>query len=126
MQNPSACVHIHTVHHAPHTSLQVSEHNGQVPSTLEELVALPGVGPKTASVVLSQAFGIPSFPVDTHIHRLSLRWGLTKHEKDTNKTSTDLRRLFPIESWNKLHLQMIYFGREHCPAKNHTVALCPV
>ena len=89
---------------------------GQVPQTFEELESLPGVGHKTASVVMSQAFGHPAFPVDTHIHRLAQRWGLT-NGKSVKQTEFDLKKLFPIESWNDLHLQIIYYGREHCTAR---------
>jgi endonuclease-3 len=97
-----------------------------VPSSLEELMTLPGVGRKTASVVLAQAFMEPSFPVDTHIHRLALRWGLSKSEKDVGKVEEDLKSIFPKSSWNKLHLQIIYCGREHCPAQGHQPSLCPI
>ena len=98
---------------------------GKVPRTFEELEALPGVGHKTASVVMAQAFGIPAFPVDTHIHRLAARWGLSDG-KSVAKTEADLKNLFPRESWNKLHLQIIYFGREHCPALYHDLDACPI
>ena len=101
------------------------DHNGQVPNTFEELEALPSVGHKTASVVMSQAFGVPAFPVDTHIHRLAWRWGLSTG-KSVERTETDLKRLFPMETWNVLHLQIIYFGREHCPAKGHDPKACPI
>jgi len=87
-----------------------------VPKTFEELEALPGVGHKTASVVMAQAFGIPAFPVDTHIHRLAQRWGLT-HGKSVKQTEADLKRLFPESAWNRLHLQIIYYGREYCTAR---------
>jgi len=103
----------------------VAQHGGQVPRTLEELVELPGVGRKTASVVLSQAFGIPAFPVDTHIHRLAQRWGLSSG-KSVEQTERDLRRHFPPETWGKLHLQIIYFGRRFCPARGHDPAGCPI
>jgi endonuclease-3 len=101
------------------------EGGGEVPRTFEELEALPGVGHKTASVLMSQAFGMPAFPVDTHIHRLANRWGLSD---GTNvvKTERDLQRIFPQESWNHLHLQIIYFGREHCPALYHDLEGCPI
>ena len=92
---------------------------------MEELVELPGVGRKTASVVLCQAFGIPAFPVDTHIHRLAQRWGLSSG-RSVEETERDLRRHFREESWTKLHLQIIYFGREHCPALRHDPAGCPI
>ena len=98
---------------------------GKVPRTFEELEALPGVGHKTASVVMAQAFSIPAFPVDTHIHRLAARWGLSDG-KSVAKTEADLKKLFPRESWNKLHLQIIYFGREHCPALYHDLDACPI
>jgi len=103
----------------------INKHNGQVPKTFEDLEALPAVGHKTASVVMSQAFGFLAFPVDTHIHRLAYRWGLS-NGKNVTQTETDLKRLFPEESWNKLHLQIIYFGREYCPARCHNVSECPL
>jgi endonuclease-3 len=96
-----------------------------VPRTLEELEALPGVGRKTASVVLCQAFRIPAFPVDTHIHRLAERWGLSSG-RSVEKTERDLKAAFPESSWIRLHLQMILFGREHCPALRHDPAGCPI
>jgi endonuclease III len=96
--------------------LIVERHGGEVPRTFEELEALPGVGHKTASVVMSQAFGVPAFPVDTHIHRLARRWRLSAG-RSVEQTERDLKRLFPRGSWNKLHLRMIYFGREHCTAR---------
>lgn len=99
--------------------------DGRVPSTFEELESLPGVGHKSASVVMSQAFGHPAFPVDTHIHRLAYRWGLSTG-KNVVQTERDLKRLFPESSWNKLHLQIIYFGREYCPARNHDFSGCPI
>jgi endonuclease III len=98
---------------------------GEVPRSFEELEALPGVGHKTASVVMSQAFGIPAFPVDTHIHRLAARWGLSDG-KNVEKTERDLKNIFARELWNKLHLQIIYFGREHCPARYHDLTTCPI
>ncbi|MBS1547210.1 MAG: endonuclease III, partial [Bacteroidetes bacterium] len=101
------------------------KHGGKVPHTFEDLEALPGVGHKTASVVMSQAFGVPAFPVDTHIHRLAWRWGLS-NGKNVEQTEADLKRLFPQETWNTLHLQIIYFGREHCPAKQHDPRMCPI
>jgi len=103
----------------------VEEHGGRVPDSFEALEALPGVGHKTASVVMVQAFGRPAFPVDTHIHRLAKRWGLTRG-KSVEQTERDLKRLFPPESWGRLHLQIIYFGREHCPARGHDLAKCPI
>lgn len=96
--------------------LLVELHQGVVPQTFEELEALPGVGHKTASVVMSQAFGVPAFPVDTHIHRLMKQWKLTKG-KNVEETEKDAKMLFPKESWNKLHLQIIYYGREYSPAR---------
>ena len=93
------------------------KHNGNVPRTFEKLEQLPGVGHKTASVVMSQGFGKPAFPVDTHIHRLAQRWGLT-NGKSVVQTENDLKRLFPKKSWNKLHLQIIYYGREYCKARD--------
>ena len=95
----------------------IEMHSGNVPRTFEELEALPGVGHKTAGVVMSQGFGYPAFPVDTHIHRLAQRWGLT-NGKNVVQTEKDLKRLFPKRSWNKLHLQIIYYGRQFCTAKN--------
>ena len=100
-------------------------HGGVVPQSFEALEALAGVGHKTASVVMSQAFGVPAFPVDTHIHRLAARWGLSSG-KNVVTTEADLKRAFPRESWNKLHLQIIYFGREYCPARNHDLSACPI
>jgi len=98
---------------------------GEVPRSFEGLEALPGVGHKTASVVMSQAFGVPAFPVDTHIHRLAWRWGLSSG-KNVVKTEADLKALFPKEKWNKLHLQIIYFGRQYCPARGHDPRKCPI
>jgi endonuclease-3 len=103
----------------------VAQQGGAVPKTLAELEALPGVGHKTASVVLSQGFGIPALPVDTHIHRLATRWGLTRG-RSVVETERDLKALFPEERWGALHLQLIYFGREHCPALRHDVSRCPI
>ena len=94
----------------------VEKYNGNVPRTFEELEELPGVGHKTASVIMSQGFGYPAFPVDTHIHRLAQRWGLT-NGKNVVQTEKDLKRLFPKKKWNKLHLQIIYYGREYCKAR---------
>lgn len=99
------------------SELLVEKHNGIVPQTFEELEELPGVGHKTASVVMSQAFGIPAFPVDTHIHRLMYRWGLS-NGKNVVQTEKDAKRLFPEETWNKLHIQIILYGREYSPARN--------
>jgi len=101
------------------------EHGGEVPRTFEELEALPGVGHKTASVVMAQAFGVPAFPVDTHIHRLAARWGIS-NGKSVEQSERDLKRTFPESSWNKLHLQIIYFGRQYCPARNHDLGECPI
>ena len=98
--------------------LLVERHNGEVPQTFEELEALPGVGHKTASVVMSQAFGEPAFPVDTHIHRLMIQWQLTSG-KNVVETEKDAKKLFPKESWNKLHLQIIFYGREYSPARGN-------
>lgn len=103
----------------------MEEHDGEVPQSFEALEALPGVGHKTASVVMSQAFGVPAFPVDTHIHRLAYRWCLSTG-KNVDKTEKDLKRLFPKELWNKLHLQIIFFGREYCPARGHDMKTCPI
>ena len=100
-------------------------YDGEIPQTFEQLEDLPGVGHKTAGVVMAQAFGIPAFPVDTHIHRLAARWGLS-NGSNVVKTEKDLKTLFPRESWNKLHLQIIFFGREYCPARNHDLTKCPI
>ena len=107
------------------SELLVERHDGEVPEDIDALEALPGVGHKTASVVMIQAFGVPAFPVDTHIHRLAARWGLSKG-KSVEHTERDLKRVFPRESWIKLHLQIIYFGREHCPARGHDLKACPI
>lgn len=103
----------------------MEKHNGKVPNTFEELEALPGVGHKTASVVMSQAFGFPAFPVDTHIHRLAYRWNLS-NGKNVEQTEKDLKRIFVPESWNKLHLQIIYYGREFCMARGHDEKKCVI
>ncbi len=103
----------------------LEEHGGKVPQTFSALEALPAVGHKTASVVMSQAFGFPAFPVDTHIHRLAYRWTLSTG-KSVEHTEADLKKLFPEDTWNALHLRIIYFGREHCPAKGHDPRKCPV
>jgi endonuclease-3 len=103
----------------------LEKHQGQVPATFEDLEALPGVGHKTASVVMSQAFGFPAFPVDTHIHRLATRWGLTSG-KNVEQTEKDLKAIFPEDTWNKLHLQIIFFGRQFCPARGHQPEICPI
>jgi len=107
------------------SKLIIEKHGGFVPDSFEALEALPGVGHKTASVVMSQAFGHPAFPVDTHIHRLAYRWGLS-NGKNVTQTELDLKRLFPMETWNILHLQIIYFGRKYCPARGHNPASCPI
>jgi endonuclease-3 len=107
------------------SQILVDKHNQIVPQTFEELEALPGVGHKTASVVMAQAFDVPAFPIDTHIHRLAARWGLSA-AKSVNQTERDLKSLFPQEHWNQLHLQIIYFGREHCPARFHDLTTCPI
>ena len=103
----------------------INQHNGEVPANMESLEKLPGVGHKTASVVMSQAFGEPAFPVDTHIHRLAYRWKLSTG-KNVEKTEADLKALFDKDLWNKLHLQIIYFGRKYCPARGHDPHACPV
>jgi len=103
----------------------VDEHGGNVPRDIDELEKLPGVGHKTASVVMAQAFGEPAFPVDTHIHRLAKRWGLSK-AKNVKQTEADLKKLFPRDEWGKRHLQLIYFGRQYCPARNHDASACPI
>ncbi len=102
-----------------------AQHGGQVPRTFEDLEALPGVGHKTASVVMAQAFGVPAFPVDTHIHRLAARWGLS-NGTTVERTERDLKVVFPRERWNDLHLQIIYFGRELCPARGHDLGACRI
>ena len=107
------------------SKILVKKYNGEVPATFEDLEALPGVGHKTASVVMTQAFDQPAFPVDTHIHRLIYRWGLS-NGKSVEQTEKDCKRLFPQELWNQLHLQIIYFGREYCPARGHKVYECPI
>ncbi len=103
----------------------VNDYNGEVPEDMAALETLPGVGHKTASVVMSQAFGQPAFPVDTHIHRLAQRWGLT-NGKNVVQTEKDLKRLFPKESWNELHLQIIYYGREYCSARGCDGRVCEI
>jgi endonuclease-3 len=107
------------------SQILVDRFGGTVPQTFEELESLPGVGHKTASVEMSQAFGVPAFPVDTHIHRLAKRWGLS-NGKNVKQTEKDLKSLFPERLWNKLHLQMIYFGRQYCPARGHDEKKCPI
>lgn len=103
----------------------VDRHGGEVPADFDALEALPGVGHKTASVVMAQAFGVPAFPVDTHIHRLAARWGLS-NGSNVERTERDLKAIFPPDSWNLLHLQIIYFGRSHCPAQRHDLDECPI
>jgi endonuclease III len=105
------------------SEILVTEHDSLVPRTFEELESLPGVGHKTASVVMAQAFGVPAFPVDTHIHRLAHRWGLSDGTT-VEQTERDLKRLFPVHTWNKLHLQIIYYGREHCTARGCNGMIC--
>lgn len=107
------------------SELLVENHGGQVPAGFEALEALPGVGHKTASVVMAQAFGVPAFPVDTHIHRLAQRWKLT-NGRSVEQTEADLKKLFPRESWNHLHLQIIFYGREHCTARGCDGTTCPL
>jgi endonuclease-3 len=107
------------------SKILLEKHGGVVPDNFKDLEALPGVGHKTASVVMSQAFGYPAFPVDTHIQRLIYRWGLSTG-KNVEKTEKDCKRLFPKELWNKLHLQIIFFGREYCKARQHDPGSCPI
>ncbi len=107
------------------SELLIVEHGGRVPESFEDLEALPGVGHKTASVVMAQAFDVPAFPVDTHIHRLASRWGLS-NDKNVAQTERDLKRVFAREAWGRVHLQIIHFGREHCPARGHDLATCPI
>jgi len=107
------------------SKILVKKFKGKVPKTFEDLEALPGVGHKTASVVLNQAFNIPTFPVDTHIFRLAKKWGLTK-AKTKDKAEEDLKKSFPKKSWGKLHLQMIYYARKYCPARGHVLNKCPI
>ncbi len=107
------------------SEILLEEHGGHVPSDMAALERLPGVGHKTASVVMSQAFGVPAFPVDTHIHRLAQRWGLSAG-KNVVQTERDLKRLFPREYWNRLHLQMIFYGREHCTARRCDGRQCDI
>ncbi|QDT13561.1 endonuclease III [Planctomycetes bacterium K23_9] len=112
-------------HLAKLSQILVDDYDSVVPQTFEELESLPGVGHKTASVVMSQAFGFPAFPVDTHIHRLSQRWGLT-NGKSVVQTEADLKKLFPKDSWNRLHLQIIFYGREYCTARGCDGTICPL
>jgi endonuclease-3 len=107
------------------SKILVEKYNGEVPNTFEALEELPSVGHKTASVVMTQWFGIPAFPVDTHIHRLAYRWGLSTG-KNVEQTEKDLKRLIPESKWNKAHLQIIYYGREYCMARGHVKELCPI
>ena len=107
------------------SAIIVNKHSGKVPESFDDLEELPGVGHKTASVVMAQAFGHPAFPVDTHIHRLARRWGLSSG-KNVVQTEKDLKQLFPKEKWNKLHLQIIFYGREYCTARSHIKDNCPI
>ena len=118
--SPSKARNIHKL-----STILMTEHGGQVPADMEALERLPGVGHKTASVVMVQAFGQPAFPVDTHIHRLAERWKLS-NGKSVEQTEKDLKKLFPREDWGRRHLQIIYFGREFCPARNHDPRECPI
>ena len=108
------------------SELLLAHHGGQVPQSFEALEALPGVGHKTASVVMSQAFGVPAFPVDTHIHRLAQRWRLTQLGSSVERTERDLKRLFPEAHWNALHLRIIFYGREYCTARGCDGTVCPL
>lgn len=107
------------------SKILIEKYDGKVPDTFEALEELPAVGHKTASVVMTQWFGVPAFPVDTHIHRLAYRWGLSTG-KSVEQTEKDLKRLIPEANWNKAHLQIIYFGREYCPARGHVWETCPI
>lgn len=107
------------------SKILIEEYDGQVPEDMEALEKLPAVGHKTASVVMSQAFDVPAFPIDTHIHRLAYRWKLSTG-KNVKQTEKDLKSCFPIESWNKIHLQIIFFGRKYCPARGHNPRTCPI
>ncbi len=107
------------------SQILIEQYGGQVPRSFEDLESLPGVGHKTASVVMAQAFGIPAFPVDTHIHRLAQRWGLSSG-KNVKQTESDLKKLFPREHWNRLHLQIIYYGRQHCSARGCDGTICQI
>jgi endonuclease-3 len=118
--SPTKSKAIHTL-----SQILLDKYNGEVPNTYEDLESLPGVGHKTASVVMSQWFQFPAFPVDTHIHRLMTRWKLT-NGKNVEQTEKDAKRLFPEAIWNKLHLQIIFFGREYCPARGHIEENCPI
>jgi endonuclease III len=107
------------------SQILIDKYQGEVPASFEALEALPAVGHKTASVVMTQWFNEPAFPVDTHIHRLAYRWGLS-NGKSVEQTEKDLKRLIPVEKWNKIHLQIIYYGREYCPARGHQWQRCPI
>ena len=107
------------------SEMLLEHHDAKVPASFEALEALPGVGHKTAGVVMAQAFGVPAFPIDTHIHRLAARWGLS-NGINVERTERDLKAVFPKKSWNDLHLQIIFFGREHCPARWHDLSTCPI
>ena len=107
------------------SEMLLEHHDAKVPASFEALEALPGVGHKTAGVVMAQAFGVPAFPIDTHIHRLAARWGLS-NGTNVERTERDLKAVFPKKSWNDLHLQIIFFGREHCPARWHDLSTCPI
>lgn len=107
------------------STILLEKHNGEVPRTFEELEALPGVGHKTASVVMAQAFGVPAFPVDTHIHRLAQRWGLSSG-KNVKQTEADLKKIFPQDQWNQLHLRIIFYGREFCTARGCDGTVCEI
>ena len=122
---PCGLAPMKSAHIAELSKILLRDFHGEVPHTFEELESLPGVGHKTASVLMSQAFGMPAFPVDTHIHRLAMRWGLS-NGKSVTQTEADLKKLFPEEEWNRRHLQFIYFGREHCPARHHDAQKCPI
>ena len=117
---PSMAKNIHAL-----SKILVARHGGGVPDNFEDLEALPGVGHKTAGVVMAQAFGVPAFPVDTHIHRLAARWGLSSG-RNVEQTERDLKRIFAREDWAKLHLQIIHFGRELCPARGHDLGACRI
>ena len=118
--SPAKAKNIHAT-----SQILLEKYHSKVPMTFEELEELPGVGHKTASVVMSQAFNKPAFPVDTHIHRLAARWGLSSG-KNVKQTEEDLKKLFPESAWNRVHLQIIYFGRQYCPARGHVKENCPI
>ena len=107
------------------SELLIERHDGIVPQSFEHLENLPGVGHKTAGVVMAQSFGVPAFPIDTHIHRLAARWGLS-NDTTVERTERDLKAIFPKNLWNKLHLQIIFFGREYCPARGHDLTQCSI